>query len=124
MGPIPLIGGGVMTLKGLLDSESEKRAKLAQAQADAKSIQFSPWSGLNVSNLVGKDYSSQGALSGAMAGGLTGLNTGMNIENSMADAKMRESLADYYKNKKRDEEWGVGFEPDPSARTPWRKVGV
>jgi hypothetical protein len=85
-----------MALKGLFDAEKQKKAKLAQAQADATNIQFSPWSGINVNNLAGKDYSSQGALSGMMTGGLSGVQAGMNIGNALADQSLSKAKAGYY----------------------------
>jgi hypothetical protein len=92
---LPLLAGG-MAVKGIFDAEKQKKQKLAQSKADATNIQFSPWSGINVSNLAGKDYSSQGALSGMMTGGLAGAQTGMNINNALADQGLSKAKANYY----------------------------
>lgn len=90
-----LLTGG-MALKGLLDAEREKRQKQAQSVADAEAIRFSPWSGINTSNLVGKDYSAQDPLSGLATGGISGAMTGMNIENSQAEQALNKKKAAYY----------------------------
>lgn len=96
---LPLLASIGLGLKGILDSEKQRKEKQAQAMSDARAIQFSPWSGLDASKLVGKDYSSQGALSGLVQGAATGYQTGAGIENSMADTDYRKSLNEYYKNK-------------------------
>lgn len=92
-----LAGAGVV--KGLLDAESERKRKMAQAGSDAAAIRFSPWSGINVGNLVGRDYSSQDPLSGALAGGASGFQTGANIENASVDKDLAKAKAEYYKSK-------------------------
>ena len=96
---LPYILGGLMGLKGLFDANSEKKQKLAQATADATTMRFSPWSGINASGLVGKNYSSQNPLSGALAGGLSGASTGINIDNAMADSDFKKQISEHYKNK-------------------------
>jgi len=96
---LPILAGIGLGLKGLADAEREKRNKQAQAMSDSKAIQFSPWSGLNVSNLVGKDYSSQSPLSALLAGGASGAMTGMNIDNAMADSALAKEKAAYYKSR-------------------------
>lgn len=96
---LPAILAGLMSVKGIMDSARQRREKLAQAGADAQAIRFSPWSGLNVSNLVGKDYTSQSPISGALAGGLSGATAGMNIDNAMADQDLAKQKADYYKSR-------------------------
>jgi hypothetical protein len=113
---LPLLASIGLGLKGILDSEKQKKEKQAQAMADAKAIQFSPWSGLNVSNLVGKDYSSQGTLSGLVQGAATGYQTGAGIENAMADTDYRKNLSNYYKNKDGDGYKSISdFIPDKMA---------
>jgi hypothetical protein len=92
-----LLTGG-MGLKGLLDAARERKQKQAQAVADAAAMQFSPWSGINVNHLAGKDYSAQDPLSGLAAGGISGAMTGMNIENSKAEQMANKKKAAYYQN--------------------------
>lgn len=93
---LPLLAGIGLGVKGLFDSAKEKQQKMAQAQGDASQIQFSPWSGINVNNLAGKDYSAQSPLSGLLAGGLAGATTGINIENALADKGLAKQKANYY----------------------------
>lgn len=115
---------GVGALKGLLDSEKERRQKQAQAGSDAAAIRFSPWSGLQTSNLVGKDYSSQDAVSSALAGGLSGFQTGANIENSLAENAYNEKLAKYLADKvPSSDEWS-GFTPDKNAMLKYASAAV
>ncbi len=108
---LPAILAGLMGVKGLLDANRERQQKLAQSGADASAIRFSPWSGLNVSNLVGKDYSSASPLSGAVQGGLSGGVTGMNIENSMQDQDLRNKLADYMTGQKEQSSTWTPYSP-------------
>lgn len=96
---LPAILAGLMSVKGILDSARQRREKLAQAGSDAQQIRFSPWSGINVNGLVGKDYTSQSPISGALAGGLSGATAGMNIDNAMADQDLAKQKAEYYKSR-------------------------
>lgn len=93
------IGAIVGGAKGLFDASRDRQEKEAAAKSDAAAIRFSPWSGLNVSHLVGKSYNPQSILSSMLAGGASGLQTGANIDNAFADSDYRKSLADYYKSK-------------------------
>ena len=96
---LPAIAAGVLGLKGLFDSARKQRQQQAQAVADARAIQFSPWSGLDTSKLVGKDYSTPSTLSGLIEGAATGYSTGQNIENALEDQKTRQLKNEFYKSK-------------------------
>lgn len=98
MDPI-LLGGILGGVEGLGSSNTEKAANDANLAKSVSAIRYAPWTGVNISDELGKNFRSRDTLGAMLQGAGTGIKTGEMIKNLMADSTFRKKLSNRLNNK-------------------------